>query len=312
MSWFLTRSGPYSGAILRFSIRFPALYPAVPPLVTFSTDIFHPLLAPLTVQLYTSSEDDSTGFIILDDERLPPGGFSLRHGFPSWFKRSRSLQGSSQGTGSIKSPKNVVGGPASPKTPVQSLKEAETTKSSPASSASAGGWSPDSAASRSMRDSSDMTTFEVLRYIRSTFDDASVLDDVPLEAAGNTGAWRAWKAHRTQDSHATQLKKSQSGSKGQRLLSIGSLPRSPVKTAPRQPGEWNWDGVWLLRVKKGIDLSVSEASLYGNTMGPDELVSISMSFFVCGELTRQINFVPADAEALSSVNEEMKQRVKDV
>src|SRR5436190_18841862 len=87
MAWFL--SGPYASAILRFQVRFPPSYPDLPPLVTFNTDIFHPLLVPLTTYTFTTGSSDTDTVSATDEERLPPGGFSLRHGFPHWFGRAR-------------------------------------------------------------------------------------------------------------------------------------------------------------------------------------------------------------------------------
>src|SRR3569833_2650653 len=45
------RPGPYATAILRFQISFPDTYPDLPPLVTFSTDMFHTLITPLTTYM---------------------------------------------------------------------------------------------------------------------------------------------------------------------------------------------------------------------------------------------------------------------
>src|ERR1700749_3939206 len=42
------RKGPYAPSILRFQLSFLSQFPAQPPLITFSSDIFHPLLTPLT------------------------------------------------------------------------------------------------------------------------------------------------------------------------------------------------------------------------------------------------------------------------
>lgn len=94
----------------------------------------------------------------------------------------------------------------------------------------------------------EVSTHEVLSYIRSTFDDESVLDSVPLEAAGNPGAWHAWRTHR--GNHA--------------------LPEG--EPSARKPGEWNWEGVWEERVKKGITASLSEQVLFGGQGGTDDTV----------------------------------------
>jgi hypothetical protein len=41
---------------------------------------------------------------------------------------------------------------------------------------------------------------------------------------------------------------------------------------PRKPGEWNWEGVWEERVKRGVQASLSEAVLFGQGQG-DEVIS---------------------------------------
>ncbi|KAF3767589.1 hypothetical protein M406DRAFT_61441 [Cryphonectria parasitica EP155] len=192
------RKGPYATAILRFCISFPATYPALPPLVTFSTDIFHPLITPLSTYMYTTDIQEGGTVSATDDERLPPGGFSLRHGFPGWFGR--------------------VGAAGTATPSFMDVHKRE------------------------------ISTFEVLSYIRSSFDDENVLDLVPLEAAGNPGAWHAWRTHR-----------------GYHALPEGD-------PSARKPGEWNWEGVWEERVKKGIAASLSEPVLYGGVGGGDDTI----------------------------------------
>lgn len=48
--------------------------------------------------------------------------------------------------------------------------------------------------------------------------------------------------------------------------------RHPSDGIARQPGEWNWGGVWEERVRRGVEASQSEAVLYGNASGRDDLV----------------------------------------
>jgi hypothetical protein len=138
-----------------------------------------------------------------------------------------------------------------------------------------------------------VSTYEVLRYIRSTFDDDEVLDSVRLEAAGNPGAWHAWRTHRvkvgklnspTHQIHPASRSSDESdcppdcSSKSpprevrQRIASAGTS--APM--AARRPGEWNWDGVWEVRVKKGIDASVGEAMLFGKDAGDDLIRFLNM------------------------------------
>jgi Ubiquitin-conjugating enzyme len=185
--------GPYSPAILRINIAFPTQYPDLPPLVTFATDIFHPLLVPLTTQTFSSSASDANDtFSASDGDRLRPGGFSLRDGFPGWF-----------------------------------------------------GTPPQNAATNRPR------IVEVLVYMKSTFEDATMLDNIPLEAAGNPGAWHAWQSHRGVSKASTPS------------ISPIEARRSPEAGSQTLPGNWNWEGVWESRVKIAIENSLSDPVLYG-------------------------------------------------
>jgi hypothetical protein len=140
------------------------------------------------------------------------------------------------------------------------------------------------------RKKSEVSTYDVLRYIRSTFDDEEVLDAVPLEAAGNPGAWHAWRAHRIKAGKILNLESKEKvpwhdglsdgeespGSVGSRegYQKLAGGTSSPM--AARRPGEWNWDGVWEVRVKKGVDGSLAEAVLFGKDSGDDLIRFLSM------------------------------------
>ncbi|OLN87975.1 hypothetical protein CCHL11_00438 [Colletotrichum chlorophyti] len=304
-----TQAGPYATATLRFQISFPDTYPRLPPLVTFSTDMFHPLITPLTTYMYTTDIQDNGTVSATDAERLPPGGFSLRHGFPAWFGRgSRSVVGGRHVSGHHQQP---------PATPVRSRDGPSSTTTTPGSKATPLGGRP------GYLDTSrrEVSTYEVLRYIRSTFDDESVLDSVPLEAAGNPGAWHAWRTRQRQAGKtfpddpsqqqeqrtATEEKEREAVAEGEHAEKDHEQEDPPAKSAdgggfaisrkpvggvagamPRKPGEWNWEGVWEDRVQKGIAASLSEAVLYGATgSGSDDL----------------INFLPMEESEVDSVRE---------
>ncbi|KAF2211840.1 hypothetical protein CERZMDRAFT_98273 [Cercospora zeae-maydis SCOH1-5] len=79
------RKGPYANAVLRFQIDFAADYPQRPPLVTFQSDVFHPLVTPLTTYTHSIRDAGADAQSATDDHRLPPGGLSLRHAFPEWY-----------------------------------------------------------------------------------------------------------------------------------------------------------------------------------------------------------------------------------
>lgn len=274
------RSGPYAKAILRFQISFPPSYPNLPPLVTFSTDIFHPLVTPLTTYMYTTDIHDTGTVSATDDERLPPGGFSLRHGFPGWFGRG------SRGTGS-----SIRGSGQSSQTP------------SKASGSSMGRMTPDTGSSGSQTPGlppfskpSSISTYDVLRYIRSTFDDETVLDDVPLEAAGNPGAWHAWKTRRTKIARDTPTPSPRDTKAPEAIAEKSAASHSRKSSIAKVPGEWNWDGVWEVRVNKGIENSLSDPILYGNTIASgDDL----------------IRFLNIDEDHLGSVKENMIRSIEN-
>ncbi|KAG4413638.1 hypothetical protein IFR04_013216 [Cadophora malorum] len=282
------RKGPYAPSILRFQISFPPTYPLLPPLVTFSTDIFHPLITPLTTYMYTTDVQDGGTVSATDEERLPPGGFSLRHGFPGWFGRAsrRSAERSRGTSAQLQTPGRAGGswsGVSSPGSVVSGMSGSPTPGTGTTGSGDGSGGKKD-----------EISTYEVLRYIRSTFDDDAVLDQVPLEAAGNPGAWHAWRSYRIKAGKILPALSENGASVGntgegkdkekgawadgssddgsssgvhdgyQRLAGGTSAPM-----AARRPGEWNWEGVWEVRVRKGVDNSVAEAVLFGRDAGDD-------------------------------------------
>ncbi|KAG9242551.1 small conjugating protein ligase-like protein [Calycina marina] len=257
------RKGPYAPSILRFHIYFPPKYPVLAPMVTFSTDVFHPLITPLTTYLYTTD---------IQDGGLPPGGFSLRHGFPLWFGRSHAkLPTSEPGTASQDCSS----------TPRQTSTSANNCNSM---NSSAKALSTGSSAGHLSAKASHPTIYEVLRYIRSAFDDETVLDLTPLEAAANPGAWHAWRSYRIKagvilppeimdiksdhdvvSDGGNETNSSQGVLVGYQALAGGTS----ASTQARRPGEWNWEGVWEVRAKRGIDGSIAESALFGKEAGDD-------------------------------------------
>ncbi|OTA63708.1 UBC-like protein [Hypoxylon sp. EC38] len=249
------RDGPYAPAVLRFQISFPDSYPRLPPLVTFSTDMFHPLITPLTTYTYSTDVQDNGTVSATDAERLPPGGFSLRHGFPDWFRRSSR----GQNAGSARQSSGQQDGLQTPhRPPPPSMSSAGT----PGSKGSAVGASPGFAETKRK----ETSTYEVLRYIRNTFSDEDVLDSIPLEAAGNPGAWHAWRQHRIDNGKVFSDTSSSTDA-------TGADPDTQKAPEPaRKPGEWNWEGVWEERVKKFVNASLSEPVLFGGVGAADDVI----------------------------------------
>lgn len=237
----------------------------LPPLITFRSDIFHPLVTPLTTYTYTTGSLSSDPVSATDEERLPPGGFSLRFGFPHWFGRaektillssasSRNASGSHNSSNHASVGLGIHG--------LQDFSQSQIPQFQRLSTHTAG--------PQAMRDSSGTypSTIEILEYLKSSFDDETTLDALPIEASGNPGAWNAWQAHRKYSLNDPQMKMDSSNS----TTSSKQAAESNAASNRKQPEEWSWDGVWEERVQKGIDASMSDSVLYGSLGGSDDLV----------------------------------------
>ncbi|EYE98957.1 putative ubiquitin-conjugating enzyme [Aspergillus ruber CBS 135680] len=249
-SVLFVRSGPYASAVLRFQIRFPTSYPDLPPLVTFSTDVFHPLIVPLTTYTFSTNASTEDPVSATDEERLSPGGFSLRHGFPHWFGRAKRSGVSTASSRAVSvQGRGPVLGEATTARESQGKDNMDSTK----------GQGEDGTIEQYPEPRKTVPVAELLDYIRSTFEDESVLDSLALEAAGNPGAWHAWRAHRGSSNSATK----------------SDFKRGSPQT--RLPGDWHWDGIWAKRVQSEVEASHSEPMLYGNSARAvgDEMIRFS-------------------------------------
>ncbi|KAF2840163.1 UBC-like protein [Patellaria atrata CBS 101060] len=266
------KSGPYKPAVLRFQISFPPTYPDLPPLVTFTTDIFHPLLTPLTTYTYTTGASNNDTVSATDEERLPPGGFSLRHGFPHWFGRAQKSASSSRNTSG-----SHLGAGTQSLSPIHDETASSHSSRMPSPSHSS------ALLSNKLRQSStyiDIPIVEVLQYLKSSFTEEAVLDSITLESAANTGAYHAWKTHRgdavkqsrSLSPQSPTSESRRSSEDGSSRFSLDPKQGGPQLARTRRPGEWNWEGVWEERVRKGIQNSLSDPVLFGNSSGGDDLI----------------------------------------
>lgn len=273
-------AGPYAGAVLRFEIAFPDSYPDDPPLVTFSSDIFHPLVVPLTTYTFAASVVDASSTIsAADQDRLPPGAFSLRHGFPHWFRARDSTTGDQIDT-------------------VKSARRDDENESKPGVSANDHMKTSEDVRVPSQAEDRKDLMLKMLSYIKKAFENDALLDEMPLEAAGDPSAWHAWRAYRG--------------------LGKADGPKSPapaaqdgVPASPKRPSEWKWDGVWESRVTNGIETSVSEATLFGSASGGragqasvDTTKSDVRQAMVTNS-NRQIRFVKVDVERFEELRKDI-------
>lgn len=232
------------------------------PSITFISDIFHPLVTPLTTYTYTTGSLSSDTVSATDEERLPPGGFSLRHGFPFWFGKAQQ---------------SIVSSEASSGKSVPSDEEAKSVKACASHLNSTASVPiiqaqniPLSKGQDAFLQQPSASIKEVLDYVKCTFEDEPSLDALPLEAAGNPGAWNAWRSHRksilssrTSDPSLLQTSNSRQGGR----TATGGTIREHLTHE-----EWSWEGVWEERVQRGIQSSISDAVLYGNIDRGDTLV----------------------------------------
>jgi len=249
------QSGPYAPAIARFHISFPPTYPDLPPLLTFSTDMFHPLLTPLTTYTYTTSATETDTVSATDEERLPPGGFSLRHGFPSWFGRaakgvvepgapSDSHRASGSGVAGVEQGAVIPFG--------------ETV------------WTP------SPQEPHSISIYEILDYVKSAFSNEHLISSIPLDAAANPGAYHAWHTYRGKHSDVHRPQQSSEKSSRDSLGADATSSATAASGRTRKPGQWNWEGVWEERVRKGVSASISESVLFGTAANGEDMVRESV------------------------------------
>ena len=269
--------GPYASAVLRFEITFPPSYPKEPPVIRFITDIFHPLVTPVTTYTYASGPLSVGSMSDGDGERLPPGGFGLRYGFPHWFeKRDQSVPLSKKSSRNADGPHerrrlaDKLEG-----TPDALMAETTGTISQDSCSPSGREESPRLRPSQSSKPLSNIAN--VLSYMKRAFDDAETLDSIPLEVAVNPGAWKAWQAHRRRVLKAWTEEGAVSGltPKQDDQTDGKSSLEANISHRSKQPEEWNWDGVWQERVHNGINASISDPVLYSTGVG-DEPVRLQL------------------------------------
>lgn len=102
--------------------------------------------------------------------------------------------------------------------------------------------------------------FDVLEYMRKAFSSEEVLDSVTLGAAANPGAYHAYRTFKGRDQPESPAQ------------SRTTSPE-PSTSRARRPGEWNWDGVWEERVRRGVQNTLTEPMLFGSAAAGDDVVS---------------------------------------
>ncbi|MCJ1390271.1 hypothetical protein MMC18_003129 [Xylographa bjoerkii] len=253
---FFARNGPYVPAILRFEVTFPAYYPRLPPLIVFKSDIFHPLVTPLTTYTYTASSSVSDAAAgTSDQERLPPGGFSLKHAFPDWFGQTTPSNSTPLSEGNLSTSFERRSEPDCDSDEHRNAEPTQNTRGAHDTDSRAG--KPQSLSQR--REVPTMAA--ILHYMKSSFEDEKLLDSLPLESAVCSGAWHAWLAYRGKAEQDFLLVRQDELLETQ----VAQQEKPSMVPKPAKPvNHWNWDGVWMNRVRTCIEASISEPILYAN------------------------------------------------
>lgn len=218
--------------------------------MTILNDVFHPLVTPLTTYSYSTRDTGAETVSAADGYyTLPPGGLSLRHGFPEWFGNARD-----EVRGNKEDARATRGGQQ---------------QSDGSDAALEGDFRiPEVKESQSQQ---PPLTLEVLLYIRVVFSTEALIDTVPLEAAANTSAWHAWRSYRSRTAAAaaaaTTTPSVTSSTNDPSALRARSISPTQQPGGARRPGEWNWQGVWEDRVRKSVNASISEHMLFGGEGG---------------------------------------------
>ena len=264
---YFVRKGSYATAPLRFKLIFPKQYPESPPALIFSNDIFHPLVCPLTTYTYSTASPARQPVSSADDKRLSPGSLNLQHHFPIWFDNGDTRNTSSR---LPSSPKSVTArghdDPAFSDDEFDHM--ASTDTPTPVARLSSLPFMPPPKADALEWSSPERypSIAEVLRYMVRVFEDDELLDEVPLDAAANSSAHHAWTAYRK------RVKEAEAAREAAKSRAVGGAPmtpqskfaRSQVATASpgRSPAQWNWDGVWMDRVRKSVRNATAEGKLF--------------------------------------------------
>lgn len=255
------RDGLYAPAILRFRINFPKTYPVSPPVVVFETDIFHPLLVPLTTHSYISNSTEGLGRQQngQDDLVLPPGGFSLRGMRSEGQWQTCDKDESSSEVNKVNTDDRPDNYQAK-----QYRKSSDTTSLDNVT---------EPHASQGSNASQRYLVAEVLYYIKRAFSSSAYLDSILLADAVNPGAFFAWRSHRLRVAPSLYKERQE---KANHAYSSQFPARSQMdkEDSPNVwSGQWNWDGVWKDRVQKAVQASIAGSTLFGD-VNNENVVSI--------------------------------------
>lgn len=189
----------------------------------------------------SSQGGNSSSAPLYYQQGLPPGYFNLKHGFPEWSTESpvpsrtpnKHLHPNDQLT-AASSKRLPPDPPLSPATAAtKTLRNKRSYRSLKAERPGDLGGD---------RSGSSAPLLSILHYLKSTFSDEAVLDDISPNLAANITAWKAWKEHQS-SLNASETEEEDSED--------DSPPRSIARTA------------WEDKVSSCVEGSKSEGVLFG-------------------------------------------------
>ena len=81
-----------------------------------------------------------------------------------------------------------------------------------------------------------------------------------------------------------------------------------MQSSPRQPSEWNWDGVFESRVKDGVESSISDATLFGSSAGTSGNIGYgNVGKVGPGQGEGQLRFEKLDTEKLEEIRRDIRE-----
>ena len=149
-------------------------------MVVFTTDVFHPLVTPLTTYTYTTSSSEAETVSASDEQRLPPGGFSLHHGFPQWYQQQSGIP-------ILESNEKFTNQKEASRHNGDNLDVSKNSKANREIHPETAHETSSVLQMQQSQSQHDIPMPMVLEYLRVTFSDESVLDSLPIKAAGNPG-----------------------------------------------------------------------------------------------------------------------------
>lgn len=210
-------------------------------------------------------------------DRLPPGAFSLRHGFPRWYSKPTSptttSENGNQTKPSILSQIHVV----DILRYIRSAFESSTALDAVPFEAAGnpGAWYAWQAYRK-----------KILEKEQSRDSEGTPSGHARTPSKSATGGHARSPSKGTPSGHARARSKGVIGSPN---------PNGDTPNRAKRPSEWNWEGVWEQRVKRAVNDSLAEPVLFGAGAGPAK--------------EDDIHFANLPTEEVEEIHAEMRQHL---